>query len=54
MLNLIDILIKRKLKKECLNLFTPPPILKDILTKSLPRVKFEDLIFKLGMINIYS
>ena len=47
--------IKEKLEEGSVKLVYTPTILQtaDILTKALPRVSFEDLCSKLGMINIY-
>ena len=48
--------IKEKVKEGILELTHTPTNLQvvDIFTEALPRVKFEDLISKLGMIDIYS
>ena len=48
--------IKEKVKEGILELTHTPTSLQvvDIFTEALPRVKFEDLISKLGMIDIYS
>ncbi|PON95179.1 hypothetical protein TorRG33x02_090710, partial [Trema orientale] len=53
MLNLIDISLKEKVEEGVLELIytSTNSQVADILTKSLPRVKFEDLISKLGMIS---
>ncbi|KAL5775476.1 hypothetical protein ACOSP7_013033 [Xanthoceras sorbifolium] len=47
--------IKEKLDDESVNLLYTSTHLQiaDILTKALPRTNFEELSFKLGMINIY-
>ena len=48
--------IKEKIEGGILNLIHTPTSLQvvDIFTKSLPRVKFKELISKMGMIDIYS
>ena len=48
--------INEKIEEGILVLAYTPSNLQvaDIFTKALPRVKFEELIIKLGMINIYS
>ena len=48
--------IKEKAEEGIINLIYIPTHLQvaDILTKALPRIKFEELTSKLGMINIYS
>ena len=47
--------IKEKVEGGILDMFYTLTRLQvaDILTKALPRVKFEDLIYKLGMIDIH-
>ena len=48
--------IKEKAEERILNLICIPTHLQaaDILTKALPRIKFEELTSKLEMIDIYS
>ena len=53
--NLIITSSKKKVEEGILELTHTPTRLQvaDIVTKALPCVKFEDLISKLGMIDIY-
>ena len=48
--------IKEKAKVGILSLIYTPTHLQvaNVLTKALPRIKFEELTSKLGMIDIYS
>ncbi|PON73769.1 hypothetical protein PanWU01x14_056570, partial [Parasponia andersonii] len=48
--------IKEKIESRILQMaYTPTQLqVADVLTKALPRIKFEELISKLGMIDIYS
>ena len=48
--------IKEKVEEGIIELTYIPTSLQtaDILTKALPRTNYEDLSFKLGMINIYN
>ena len=48
--------IKEKIEERTISLVYTPTTLQtiDILTKALSRANFEDLRFKLGMINIYN
>ena len=48
--------IKEKIEERVINLVYTPTTVQtaDILTKALPRVRFEELRSKLGMLNIYS
>ena len=49
-------IIKENIEAGILHLIYIPTSLQvaDILTKALPRMKFEELMSKLGMIHIYS